>query len=129
MASSNTSTEAQSRSAENVAALHLPTDEKHDLEPNSASISRDTRDSDDAVDTAAIDTEKQVYMVQDTNSSDDENLVWWDGDGDPENPYNWSTRRKVLNTILVSSLSFVTPLASCTSAYPTTNESSFAPSF
>ncbi|RFU35507.1 hypothetical protein B7463_g796, partial [Scytalidium lignicola] len=42
----------------------------------------------------------------------DVNLVWWDGDDDPENPYNWPTWRKILNCGLVSALSFVAPLAS-----------------
>ncbi|KAH6877176.1 major facilitator superfamily domain-containing protein [Thelonectria olida] len=39
-------------------------------------------------------------------------VVWWDGDKDPQNPYNWATWRKVLNCCLVSALTFVTPLAS-----------------
>ncbi|KAL7906070.1 MFS general substrate transporter [Trichoderma velutinum] len=112
MASSNTSTEAQSQSSEHGAALHPPADEKHGLERNSASISRDPRDSNDVADPTAIDTEKQSYVVQNADSNDDENLVWWDGDDDPQNPYNWSASRKVLNSVLVSSLSFITPLAS-----------------
>ncbi|KAL7944892.1 MFS general substrate transporter [Trichoderma barbatum] len=112
MASSNTSTEAQSQSSETGAAPPPPADEKHDLERNSASISRGTRDSIDAVNSANIDTEKQICVVQDADSHDDENLVWWDSDDDPENPYNWPSWRKVLNSVLVSSLSFITPLAS-----------------
>lgn len=43
---------------------------------------------------------------------DDENTVFWDGDDDPQNPYNWPTWLKVVNCILVSALTFVTPLAS-----------------
>ncbi|KAJ4328426.1 hypothetical protein N0V84_001110 [Fusarium piperis] len=39
-------------------------------------------------------------------------IVWWDGDKDPQNPYNFPAWRKVLNCALVSSLTFVTPLAS-----------------
>ncbi|KAI5458221.1 major facilitator superfamily domain-containing protein [Mariannaea sp. PMI_226] len=46
------------------------------------------------------------------NGSDQDDVVWWDGDNDPENPYNWVTWRKVLNCVLVSALTFVTPLAS-----------------
>ncbi|UKZ49254.1 hypothetical protein TrVGV298_003499 [Trichoderma virens] len=112
MASSSTSTDAQSQSSENGAALHPPTDEKRDLERNSASIYRDTRDFNDAADPATTDSEKQICVVQDADSNDDENIVWWDGDDDPHNPYNWPAWRKVLNSVLVSSLSFITPLAS-----------------
>ncbi|UKZ75779.1 hypothetical protein TrVFT333_003473 [Trichoderma virens FT-333] len=112
MASSSTSTDAQSQSSENGAALHPPTDEKRDLERNSASIYRDTRDFNDATDPATTDSEKQICVVQDADSNDDENIVWWDGDDDPHNPYNWPAWRKVLNSVLVSSLSFITPLAS-----------------
>ncbi|KAL7939245.1 MFS general substrate transporter [Trichoderma chlorosporum] len=112
MASSNTSTKAQSQSSEHEAALHPPADEKHGLERNSTSISRDTRDSNDAPGPAAIDVEKAICVVQDADSHDDENIVWWDGDDDPQNPYNWPAWRKVLNSVLVSSLSFITPLAS-----------------
>ncbi|KAK7423976.1 hypothetical protein QQZ08_008800 [Neonectria magnoliae] len=48
----------------------------------------------------------------DVTSSQDSDIVWWDSDDDPENPYNWARWRKVLNCVLVSSLTFVTPLAS-----------------
>jgi hypothetical protein len=49
-------------------------------------------------------------------SRDDENIVFWDGDKDPQNPYNWPTWLKVLNCVLVSSLTFLTPLGSCMSS-------------
>ncbi|KAJ2981202.1 hypothetical protein NQ176_g2183 [Zarea fungicola] len=44
---------------------------------------------------------------------DDDNVVFWDGDDDPQNPYNWKTWVKVFNCVLISALTFVTPLASC----------------
>ncbi|KAB5578157.1 bicyclomycin resistance protein [Coniochaeta sp. 2T2.1] len=47
-----------------------------------------------------------------TTSEDEANIVWWDGPDDPHNPYNWSTWRKVFNCVIISSLTFVTPLAS-----------------
>ncbi|KAM0245868.1 hypothetical protein ACHAQJ_010426 [Trichoderma viride] len=110
MASSSTSSETQSQK---YATPTSSTGEKHDVERNpSTSISRDTRDSDDAANIATNDAEKQIYIVQDAVSSDDENIVWWDGDDDAENPYNWPTWRKVLNTVLISCLTFITPLAS-----------------
>ncbi|KAI6443916.1 hypothetical protein MCOR17_011305 [Pyricularia oryzae] len=45
-------------------------------------------------------------------SEDDPNVVWWDGDDDPDNPYNWPEWKKWVNTIFVSTLTFLTPLAS-----------------
>ncbi|KAF2157531.1 MFS general substrate transporter [Myriangium duriaei CBS 260.36] len=42
----------------------------------------------------------------------DQYLVDWDGDDDPENPQNWTSRRKNIIIALLSSLTFVTPLAS-----------------
>lgn len=67
------------------------------------------------------DVEKSRETEHDTNGLegdnedvyDDENTVWWDSDDDAHNPYNWSLWRKVLNCVLISSLTFVTPLASC----------------
>ena len=47
-----------------------------------------------------------------TTSEDEANIVWWDGPDDPHNPYNWTTWRKVLNCVIISALTFVTPLAS-----------------
>ncbi|TVY64832.1 Efflux pump rdc3 [Fusarium oxysporum f. sp. cubense] len=44
--------------------------------------------------------------------SDDPNIVNWDGPDDPANPQNWSMKKKTINVILVSSVTFVTPLAS-----------------
>lgn len=49
-------------------------------------------------------------------SGDEENLdvntVWWTGQHDPENPMNWPMWRKSLTCVLISVLTFVTPLAS-----------------
>ncbi|RSL92249.1 hypothetical protein CEP52_013917 [Fusarium oligoseptatum] len=42
----------------------------------------------------------------------DSNIVWWDGDDDPENPYNWPAWQKYLDCGLLSTLTFITPLAS-----------------
>ncbi len=47
-----------------------------------------------------------------TPAANDPNTVWWDGDDDPENPYNWPSWRKVVNCSLISALTFLTPLAS-----------------
>ncbi|KAK0385101.1 hypothetical protein NLU13_7579 [Sarocladium strictum] len=58
----------------------------------------------------ASDPEKQPTELVDV--AEDENVVWWNGPDDPQNPYNWPRWRKVLTVVLVSALTFVTPLAS-----------------
>ncbi|KAJ4185653.1 hypothetical protein NW767_012862, partial [Fusarium falciforme] len=42
----------------------------------------------------------------------DSNIVWWDGEDDPENPYNRPAWQKYLNCGLISALTFIAPLAS-----------------
>ena len=68
------------------------------------------------VDTADI--EKDAPDLADNSGTDesDSDVVWWDNDKDPQNPYNWPRWRKVLNCVLISALTFVTPLASCMSS-------------
>lgn len=131
MASSNTPTESQSQSTLTISPPHPPTDDKLDLEPKATYISRDTGSSSSSSSsssnsppdpaTATLDPEKQAALVQNASDpSDDENLVWWDGDDDPENPYNWPSWKKILNSALISALSFITPLASCMRTHSTT---------
>ncbi|KAI4595676.1 hypothetical protein KJ359_006665 [Pestalotiopsis sp. 9143b] len=42
----------------------------------------------------------------------DPNLVGWEGHDDPQNPKNWSSRRKWVATLVMSSFTFITPVAS-----------------
>lgn len=42
----------------------------------------------------------------------DENIVWWDGPDDPENPLNWPRWKKIAMCGFVSGFTFITPLAS-----------------
>ncbi|KAF2007943.1 MFS general substrate transporter [Amniculicola lignicola CBS 123094] len=46
------------------------------------------------------------------NEELDPNIVWWEGPEDPENPMNWAFRKKWGTVILVSAITFLTPLAS-----------------
>ncbi|KAI1164653.1 MFS general substrate transporter [Nemania serpens] len=65
--------------------------------------------------TADRDVEKSGQdgrITTEIDDEDDPNVVWWDGEDDPENPYNWSTTLKVLNTGCVSFQTFLSPLAS-----------------
>jgi hypothetical protein len=66
----------------------------------------------------SLDPDKQDGDVRDeeeggSQTQSESDIVWWDGDKDRQNPYNFATWKKVLNCILVSALTFVTPLASC----------------
>lgn len=42
----------------------------------------------------------------------DPNIVTWDGPDDPNRPHNWTARKKWANMAIVSSICFLTPLAS-----------------
>ncbi len=46
------------------------------------------------------------------SSEDEANIVFWDGPDDPANPYNWPSWKKVVNCVLISALTFITPLGS-----------------
>ncbi|KAL4732531.1 hypothetical protein ACLX1H_001547 [Fusarium chlamydosporum] len=48
----------------------------------------------------------------DEPAENDPNVVNWDGPDDPANPQNWSTKKKTITVMIVSSVTFVTPLAS-----------------
>lgn len=48
----------------------------------------------------------------DDQTSRDPDIVDWDGENDPQNPRNWSSKAKVANTSLVIVLTLLTPLAS-----------------
>ncbi|KAL8714160.1 MAG: hypothetical protein Q9220_001889 [cf. Caloplaca sp. 1 TL-2023] len=47
-----------------------------------------------------------------SKSAKDPNLVTWEGPDDPENPKNWSTKRRWAATIVVSSFTFISPVSS-----------------
>lgn len=48
----------------------------------------------------------------DGGAGDDPNIISWDGDDDPENPYNWPSWKKTTHVAIISLLTFVTPLSS-----------------
>lgn len=47
-----------------------------------------------------------------SNKEKDINLVTWDGKDDPENPKNWTNRKRWLATITVSLFTFISPVSS-----------------
>ena len=50
--------------------------------------------------------------VEQTAEETDPNIVWWDGPNDPQNPMNWRYTKKWGTVLLVSAITFLTPLAS-----------------
>lgn len=65
---------------------------------------------------AKVDSEKDVEGGEKPAEEEitDPNIVGWDGPDDPENPMNWPRWKRAGNVTLVSMLTFVAPLASCT---------------
>ncbi|KAK7734328.1 hypothetical protein SLS57_000020 [Botryosphaeria dothidea] len=56
--------------------------------------------------------QQQQEEEQGKPQEDDRNLVGWDGDDDPENPLNWTSKKKWTNLALLSLVTLITPLAS-----------------
>lgn len=45
---------------------------------------------------------------QEDDGPRDPNIVDWDGPDDPENPLNWTTKRKVTATVSIALITFLT---------------------
>lgn len=58
------------------------------------------------------DIEKATASAEANSKNNDSNIVFWEGPDDPENPMNWSSKLKIINIALVSTWTFLTPLAS-----------------
>ncbi|PQE24361.1 hypothetical protein CJF31_00002631 [Rutstroemia sp. NJR-2017a BVV2] len=58
------------------------------------------------------DVEKSSQEISTEDELPDPNIITWDSPSDPQNPMNWSSLWKLSNIILISALTFVTPLAS-----------------
>jgi hypothetical protein len=56
----------------------------------------------------AVDEEKADTLQTDTPAEHDPNDVWWDGDDDPQNPQNWSSRKKWSNVAILSYVTLIT---------------------
>lgn len=44
----------------------------------------------------------------DSSTPEDSNIVSWDGPDDPENPMNWTAKKKFINVATVSLITFLT---------------------
>ncbi|KAH6877224.1 major facilitator superfamily domain-containing protein [Thelonectria olida] len=84
--------------------------EEDDLEMNRAPKVTDDQTQTDAADLSTDGTDDNG--PDPSNNPTDANIVWWDGEKDPDNPRNWSTKVKYTNGLLISASTFVTPLAS-----------------
>ncbi|EFE44955.1 hypothetical protein TRV_00206 [Trichophyton verrucosum HKI 0517] len=58
-----------------------------------------------------VEGDAQLERVEANQQSPDPNIVDWDGPDDPENPLNWSSTRRILIIIFVSSYTFTSNLA------------------
>lgn len=86
-------------------------DERGERKRQQSIASHGARNDDNSKeDGTKTDIEKRAETVSAEES--DPNIVGWNGPNDPENPLNFSTWLKVLNTGLVSAICLVTPLAS-----------------
>lgn len=73
----------------------------------------DNHEDPSALEKGALETHASSSTAEPSaNSSEDPNIIFWDGPDDPENPMNWSSKLKVTNVALVSTWTFLTPLAS-----------------
>ncbi|KAI0436659.1 major facilitator superfamily domain-containing protein [Xylaria telfairii] len=63
----------------------------------------------DAGDTSRFPSEKKSVG---SLTSNDSNVVFWEGDNDPANPMNWSTWKRVTNVGIISILTLLTSLGS-----------------
>ncbi|KAI4719142.1 MFS general substrate transporter [Aureobasidium sp. EXF-10727] len=57
------------------------------------------------------DVEKQAAK-ESSNDTTDPNIVSWDGEDDPQNPMNWTSKAKITNCGAIIFLTLLTPLAS-----------------
>lgn len=80
-------------------------DEKVDERP----LDRDIEHGIPVIDPTEDEDEKVPSVIQ---ANDDPNIVDWDGPDDPEKAINWPDRKKWTNVAIISSVTFLTPLAS-----------------
>ena len=52
-----------------------------------------------------------------TSEPQDQNVVWWDGPDDPENPLNWSEGLKLGNVAVISMVTFITQVSRPASSF------------
>ncbi|KAH8682624.1 bicyclomycin resistance protein [Xylariales sp. PMI_506] len=100
--------EEEQRRRESIAlSRRKSTASKHS---NAAAVAAATGGENRDLEKGTDDTLKGAAGATDTDE-DDPNVVWW-SENDPEHPYNWPAWRTLSNCVLISAMTFVTPLAS-----------------
>jgi hypothetical protein len=81
--------------------------EPADLE---AGVIKDIPSNGQEPETVSATLEKSSDLEEKNDVLDTESAftVWWDSDDDPQNPMNWSPRRKWLNISILSFITFLT---------------------
>jgi len=80
----------------------IPTDTLASVQSTQASTSSVPDSSNNKVETT----------THQTLTDSDPNIISWDSPEDPENPMNWSWKLKIINVVIVSIWTLLTPLAS-----------------
>lgn len=75
---------------------------------NSSTVSLEQRSTHDVEKGLPADTQTEKEPAV-TDAEHDPNIVDWDGDADPENPLNWSARKKWYADLTRRSRSILTP--------------------
>ncbi|GAB7333003.1 hypothetical protein MBLNU13_g04698t1 [Cladosporium sp. NU13] len=110
---------AQPGSGENAgvephtAQANTNTNKELEIKPskNSSTVSLEQRSTHDVENGIPADDQAEKEPAV-TDAEHDPNIVDWDGDADPENPLNWTARKKWLNIGVLSALTLLTPLGS-----------------
>lgn len=103
--------------------MHPPRNLEHEADRATTDSERTARHSDqeNLGEDSTTDTESQTAKADNrigggppekAADGDDETLVTWDGPQDPENPKNWSLKKKWIITIVVSLFTFISPVSS-----------------
>ncbi|KAI9709156.1 MAG: hypothetical protein M1828_002547 [Chrysothrix sp. TS-e1954] len=87
-----------------------PTEEVEEVE--SPSVQNDPQDVSDEEKNVAKKPSLSRQQSSRSKQEADPNLVTWDGPDDPDNPKNWSSKRKWAAVFVVASFTFISPVSS-----------------
>jgi len=89
-----------------------PTQESADLSPKEKEAFEQGHDADLQINNSArgSDVEKEIggEVSKVTTNDTDPNDVYWDGPDDPQNPLNWTAKRKWGNVAVLSLVTLIT---------------------
>jgi hypothetical protein len=83
------------------------------ISPNSPTFTLDNDIEKDAGKEISIRTRSRTSLDSaPEDPGEQQNVVWWDGENDPQNPMNWPSFRSWSLITIVSMVTFLTPLGS-----------------